>query len=64
MSFWDNILRYPRFFISSMFGLFLVLLTPIIKISKELKNKTLFLFLFFILTGLLLFTLHQMLDLS
>lgn len=26
--FWKNILRYPRFFISSMIGLIVVILTP------------------------------------
>jgi len=56
MDFWDNILRYPRFFISSLLGLVLVLLAPFIQFSKELQNKKLFfgglffIFLFLILT--------------
>ena len=36
-NFWTNILRYPRFYISSLIGLILVILTPfrnLFKISK------------------------------
>jgi Protein of unknown function (DUF751) len=62
MNFWDNLLRYPRFFISSMIGLFLVLLTPIIRVSKEIPNKKL-LFLFFLsLVISLLWVLNQMIN--
>ena len=35
--FWTNILRYPRFFISSLAGLILIILTPfrnLLKIKK------------------------------
>lgn len=32
--FWNNIFRYPRFFISSMVGLILVILTPIKNLLK------------------------------
>jgi len=39
MVFWDNLLRYPRFFISSMIGLILVLLTPIITQVKKFDDK-------------------------
>lgn len=39
MVFWDNLLRYPRFFISSMIGLILVLLTPIITQVKKFNDK-------------------------
>ena len=46
MNFWGNILRYPRFFLSSMVGLFLVLITPIIKLSKEIADKKFLLCLF------------------
>jgi Protein of unknown function (DUF751) len=62
MSFWDNLLRYPRFFISSMVGLFLVLITPIIRLWKEAPNKKLF-FLIFLLGFILLFwVLNQMIN--
>ena len=37
--FWTNIQRYPRFFISSLVGLILVILTPF---QAFLKNKDLY----------------------
>jgi hypothetical protein len=62
MDFWDNLLRYPRFFISSMIGLFLVLITPIIKLSKEIPNKKVFFLLFFVVFSILLWILNQMIN--
>jgi hypothetical protein len=38
-SFWTNILRYPRFFISSLIGLILVILTPIRNLFKIPKLR-------------------------
>ena len=62
MNFWDNILRYPRFFISSMVGLFLILISPLIQFAKEIPNKILFsLFLLFGF-GALLLTIYQMVN--
>nr|QXI87555.1 Ycf33 [Sargassum muticum] len=42
MIFWDNLLRYPRFFISSMFGLILILLSPFINQLKKFNRKVIF----------------------
>nr|YP_006639142.1 hypothetical protein LJCPDNA_133 [Saccharina japonica]YP_009691492.1 Ycf33 protein [Laminaria solidungula]YP_010863453.1 hypothetical protein QQR61_pgp007 [Saccharina japonica x Saccharina latissima]YP_011006803.1 hypothetical protein V2489_pgp014 [Hedophyllum nigripes]QOV02333.1 hypothetical protein [Saccharina sp. ye-B]QWK43051.1 hypothetical protein [Saccharina subsessilis]QWK44044.1 hypothetical protein [Arthrothamnus bifidus]UBI41491.1 hypothetical protein [Saccharina sp.]UFQ24871.1 len=61
MVFWDNLLRYPRFFISSMLGLILILLTPIIEQLKKFNDKKIIYFflisilitLFCILKGML-----------
>ena len=39
--FWKNISRYPRFFISSLAGLILVILAPfrnLFKTKKKMKN--------------------------
>lgn len=47
MKFWNNIFRYPRFFISSIIGLFLVLISPFLKVFKNTNNKKLFVFLIF-----------------
>jgi hypothetical protein len=47
MKFWTNILRYPRFFISSIVGLFLVLISPFLKLLKNKNNKTTFIFILF-----------------
>jgi len=49
--FWNNISRYPRFFISSLAGLILVILTPIRNLFKVKK------FRFLIPVGLLFFIL-------
>nr|YP_009730858.1 hypothetical protein Coka_130 [Cladosiphon okamuranus]QAY81094.1 hypothetical protein Coka_130 [Cladosiphon okamuranus] len=47
MVFWDNLLRYPRFFISSMIGLILVVINPIINQFKKFNDKKIiYLFLF------------------
>ena len=50
--FWNNISRYPRFFISSLAGLILVILAPfknLFKIPKFRIFIIVFLFLFIIL---------------
>ncbi|CAM9098421.1 unnamed protein product [Ectocarpus fasciculatus] len=41
MVFWDNLLRYPRFFVSSMIGLILVLINPLIVVLKKFDDKKL-----------------------
>jgi hypothetical protein len=37
--FWENIIRYPRFFISSLAGLILIILRPIINLFKVKSSK-------------------------
>jgi len=44
-NFWTNIVRYPRFFISSMIGLVLIILTALRNLFKTPKLR-LFLILF------------------
>ena len=59
--FWNNILRYPRFFISSLVGLILVILAPFRNLFKVPKLRIfviffiilLFVSLYFILTNML-----------
>ena len=49
--FWNNIVRYPRFFISSLIGLILVIITPfrnLFKIPKLRILLSLFLLTFII----------------
>ena len=46
--FWNNISRYPRFFISSVAGLILVILAPFKNLLK-IKNLRIFVILGFIL---------------
>jgi len=38
-NFWTNITRYPRFFISSMIGLILIILTPFRNLFKIAKLR-------------------------
>jgi hypothetical protein len=48
--FWNNISRYPRFFISSLAGLILVILTPIRNLFKVKKFRFIVpIFLLFVL---------------
>lgn len=50
-NFWTNVFRYPRFFISSLVGLILVILTPLKNLFKNPKSRiflVVFLLLFFI----------------
>jgi prolipoprotein diacylglyceryltransferase len=39
-NFWTNLLRYPRFLISSILGLILVILTPFRNLFKTPKLRT------------------------
>jgi hypothetical protein len=47
--FWNNISRYPRFFISSVAGLILVILAPFKNLFKIKKLRI------FVIIGLILF---------
>ena len=42
-NFWTNIIRYPRFFVSSLLGLILTILTPIRNLLKIKKLRIVFL---------------------
>nr|YP_010283397.1 hypothetical protein MKU43_pgp109 [Bacillaria paxillifer]ULD16516.1 hypothetical protein [Bacillaria paxillifer] len=52
--FWNNISRYPRFFISSLAGLILVILAPFKNLFKIPKFR-IFVILFLLLFILLLY---------
>jgi uncharacterized membrane protein len=54
-NFWNNIRRYPSFFISSFTGLILVILTPLKKLFKIPKLRV-FALLFVILFLISLYT--------
>ena len=56
--FWTNISRYPRFFISSLAGLILVILTPFKNVFKVPKLR-IFLIISFFLFLLLLYLIIQ-----
>ncbi len=52
--FWNNIIRYPRFFISSLAGLILIILTPFRNLFKVPKLR-IFLIIFILLFILILY---------
>lgn len=64
MDFWNNILRYPKFFISSLIGLILIVVSPIIRITKDIQNTSFIIALFFAIISLVGWILIQMLNLT
>nr|YP_010282907.1 hypothetical protein MKT70_pgp128 [Nitzschia ovalis]ULD15671.1 hypothetical protein [Nitzschia ovalis] len=58
--FWNNIFRYPRFFISSLVGLILVILTPFRNLFKIPKFRIILIISFFLLILLLYIILKNM----
>lgn len=64
MIFWDNLLRYPKFFISSMIGLILVLLNPIINQMKKFNNNKIVFLILVIFLIVLFYILKEMLTID
>lgn len=62
-NFWENIARYPRFFVSAMLGLTLIITTPFQSLLSTNKGKILFLTGFVSIIVLILIILKNMLDL-
>jgi hypothetical protein len=58
--FWNNISRYPRFFISSMVGLILVILAPLKNLLKVPKLRIILILSVIILITLLYFIIGNM----
>ena len=58
--FWNNISRYPRFFISSMVGLILVILAPLKNLLKIPKLRIILILSIVILVTLLYFIISSM----
>ena len=51
--FWNNVSRYPRFFISSLAGLILVILSPFKNLFKIKKFRIVLVLLIILFIGLL-----------
>ena len=51
--FWNNIYRYPRFFVSSLIGLILVILTPVRNLLKIKKFRFILPIILILLIGIL-----------
>ena len=63
-TFWENVLRFPRFFISSVIGLVPIIFGPALNLLRKPQTAVLF---FAVLGGGILFlqlTLKAMLDLE
>lgn len=58
--FWNNISRYPRFFISSVLGLALVIITPFRNLFKIPKLRIFLILLILVIIGLLYVILKNM----
>ena len=58
--FWNNISRYPRFFISSLAGLILIILAPVKNLFKVPKLRIFLLFSLLVISFLLYLTLRSM----
>jgi hypothetical protein len=60
-NFWENISRYPRFFISSFSGLIIIILTPLKGFLKTSRLRFIFLIFIITLIVILYFTVKNML---
>lgn len=45
IDFWENIIRYPKFFIVSLTGLVLTILSPLISLIKKATNRGIYVIL-------------------
>ena len=61
-NFWENIARYPRFFISAMLGLLLILIAPFQKLLRTTTGKIIFGIAVLGIGGFISITLQNMLD--
>ena len=58
--FWNNVSRYPRFFVSSVIGTALIIITPLRNLFKVPKLRIFLIFLIFGIFGLLYLILKNM----
>ena len=61
MNFWENVLRYPRFLISSCLGLILIILSPLRQLTKTRFSTFLIILIVAAIVLFLAFTLNLML---
>jgi len=62
-SFFQNVIKYPRFLISSVSGLILVILTPFKNLLRTNKSRLILIFIIFVILINLYFILINMLGL-
>jgi hypothetical protein len=61
-TFWENIFRYPRFFVSTMIGLISIIISPFIYFFKKSDNTVIKVFFFTLCIGLLIFLLSLIIE--
>ena len=61
-NFWENIARYPRFFLSAMLGLLLILISPFQNLLRTTVGKLIFGVLVIGIGCFISITLKNMLD--
>jgi type III secretory pathway component EscS len=64
MNFWNNIIRYPRFFLSSIIGLFLVLITSLLQTFRNISDKRILFCLIFFCVVIIILVVKLMLNLD
>ena len=62
--FWENVLRFPRFFISSVVGLLLTILGPFLNLLNRPKTTIVFIVILVMSIVLLTITLRSMLGIN
>lgn len=62
--FWENALRFPRFFISSMQGLILIIIGPFFNLLRNPKTSIVFLLVAVLIIGFTSMTLQAMFDIN
>ena len=63
-NFWENIARYPKFFISSVIGLIVIITSPLRKLNKNVNGRFIFIALTITITGLTLQIFRLMLEIE
>jgi len=64
VDFWENLLRFPRFFISSILGLILTILGPFFNLLQQPKTALILIIGSLGIIGFLIKTLEAMLSLN
>ena len=62
LNFWENIVRYPRFLISSLLGLGFIITQPFQKLFRTLTGKILFSIILLLSFVFIRFIFENMLD--
>lgn len=62
--FWENVLRFPRFFVSSSIGLLLTILGPFLNLLNKPRTTVIFVIISFLSISFLTITLKLMLGIN